>query len=163
MDEKPVIYFLEGFWRDDEQDCRSHDWSVEPMLRIVEVTEQWSYRHRDVATKAVLKIYLRNEWSRCNYGSTLCIATHRIPSTTYLHQEDEQGVSLDKLASIVEKTGDGCEKCHVHFGGCAAVSEDDERTQRFKDRTEAAAVSRFKRIEAVMGKRSNDCKFQFVA
>ena len=135
IDEKPVIYCLEGVWRADEQDWRSHDWSVKPMLRLLEVTEKWSYRHRDVATKTELRYYLRNEWSRCCCGSILYITTHGSPSTIYLNEEDEKGISLDKLASILEKTGDGCEKCHVHFGGCAVVSEDDKRIQRFKDRT----------------------------
>lgn len=143
-DKRPVIYCLEGVWRADEQDWRSHDWSVEPMLRLLEVNDQWPYRHRDVATKAELKYYLRNEWSRCTYGSILYITTHGSPGTIYLNEEDENGVSLESLASILVKDGDGCEKCHVHFGGCSIVSEDvGDRIREFKARTGAAGVSGF--------------------
>ena len=76
VDEKPVIYCLEGIWRDDSKDGRSCDWSVEPMLRLLEVAEYWDYRHRDVATKAEFDYYLTNEWSRCHTGSILYLATH---------------------------------------------------------------------------------------
>ena len=144
QDEKPVIYCLEGVWRADEQDWRSHDWSVEPMLRLLEVNDKWPYRHRDVATKGELKYYLRNEWSRCMYGSILYITTHGSPGTIYLNEEDGKGVSLEILASILEKADDGCEKCHVHFGGCSVVSEDvKDRIREFKARTGAAGVSGF--------------------
>ena len=143
-DEKPVIYCLEGVWRADEQDWRSHDWSVEPMLRLLEVNDQWPYRHRDVATKAELKYYLHNEWSRCKYGSILYITTHGSPGTIHLNEEDENGVSLSDLASILEKAVDGCEKCHVHFGGCSVVSKEvEDRIREFKVRTGAVGVSGF--------------------
>lgn len=139
-DKEPVIYCLEGVWRhDDNQDLRSHDGSVEPMLRFLDVNQYWPYRHRDVATFPELEYYLINEWWRCKYGSVLYIATHGSPSAISLSTGED--VSLDQMAILLE---DKCEECHVHFGGCAVVSDEDERVWEFKRKTGAAIVSGFR-------------------
>ena len=142
-DRFPVIYCLEGVWRDDDdrQDLRSHDHSVEPMLRYLEVNRYWRYRHRDVATVSELEYYLVEEWTRCTDHSILYIATHGSPSEICLSTGKD--VALSELADILKDGCDGCKKRMVHFGGCAVVSKDDKRIQRFKDKTEAAVVSGF--------------------
>lgn len=139
-DETPVIYCLEGVWRndEDEQDIRSRDSSVEPLLRFLEVNEYWPFRHRNVATRGELKYYLENEWWRCQYGSILYISTHGSPGSISL--SDQHSIDLEELA---DDLADRCSGCHVHFGGCAVMDVGEGQLENFKSRTGAVVVSGF--------------------
>jgi len=115
-DKSPVIYCLESIWRNDEEDLRSRDYTVEPLLRFLQVNEYWDYRYRDVATRGELRYYLANEWWRCTYGSILYITTHGSPGSISL---SDGSIDFDELALDL---ANACEGCHVHFGGCAVAN-----------------------------------------
>ena len=141
-DKSPVIYCLEGVWRydDDDEDLRSRDSTVQPLLQFLEANEYWDCRHRDVATRGELIYYLDNEWWRCTDGSILYLCTHGSPGSISL--SDLQSIDFEELAV---KLAGACGDCHVHFGGCAVLDIDRSELESFKNATGAAVVSGFKK------------------
>lgn len=153
-DKKPVIYCLEGVFRDDDDpvDLRSSDATVEPILQYLKQNDYWDYRYRDVATTAELAYYLDKEWALCRVGSILYLSTHAGPGCITLSSGNDVYVTADlKRASRSEEddltwllSGWSQENCHIHFGGCAVMANADEWVEDFLENTGAAVVSGFK-------------------
>lgn len=147
VDDEPVIYCLEGIWRDSSsRDRRTWDWSVKPMLDLLSQNRVWEHRYRNCATVHELEFYIQNEWIDCLEGSVLYISTHAKPGRLYLH--DEVGLELtggrSGQLSLGEMLEGMCDNCVVHFGGCELMNVDDEVISDFIAQTGAAVVSGFK-------------------
>lgn len=154
-DKDPVIYCLQGVWRDDHDpvDKRSRDPSVEPILQYLKQNEYWDFRYRDVATKAELAYYLDKEWSLCTEGSILYLPTHGSPGCISLSTENDVYLIEDLKPASDPKEDDDLvslfnswsqENCHIHFGGCAVMKNADQWVEDFLSSTGAAVVSGFK-------------------
>lgn len=156
IDSDPVIYCLEGVWRDtseDSEDQTSHDGTVRPLLEYLEQNDYWNFRHRDVATADELEWYIKNEWHNCLPGSILYITTHGFDSgislshdcdvylTNALMRQQSEGSEVD-LLSMLSKTDST--HCHIHFGGCEVMKESDVWIEHFLKETGAAVVSGFR-------------------
>ena len=154
-DKVPVIYCLQGVWRyeDDPDDQRSHDASIKPLLEYLKEAEYWDYRHRDVATIEELQYYLDYEWQLCTENSILYLSTHGSPGSislsgnNHVYMTSAQAStarrrkdlsSLDKVM-ILENTD--FSNCHVHFCGCAVMSNANEWADEFLESTNATVVS----------------------
>ena len=151
-DMNPVIYCLEGVWRDDQSDRRSKDSSVEPLLQYLKQNGYWDYRHRSVATIAELKYFLDNEWVLCTEGSILYFPTHGSPGCislgtgqdVYMTKNLDRGcdVPKDNSTDLVSLLSSGSqEHCHVHFCGCAVLDKSDDWVDEFIKQTNFAVVS----------------------
>lgn len=151
-DKDPVIYCLEGVWRDDQTDRRSQDSSVEPLLQYLKLNGYWDYRHRSVATIAELRYFLDNEWVLCTEGSILYLPTHGRPGCISLGtgQDVQMTSNLDQSCDISEDNGSDLvsllssvsqEHCHIHFCGCAVLDRSDDWVDEFIKLTNFAVVS----------------------
>ena len=153
-DVDPVIYCLEGVWRqiDDQQDQRSRDASVEPLLQYLKSNEYWDFRHRNVATVPELKYFLDNEWSRCTEGSILYLPTHGSPGCISLGtghdvymiarlniSSDQRPDEMPDLISLLSSWDQ--DNCHLHFCGCAIFEDNEDWIDEFIDKTKFAVVS----------------------
>ena len=127
------IYCIEGHW---DYGNRTAEPSVEPMLKLLQGMDLWDYARRDCATVDELVYFLDMEWSRCDFGSILYVATHGEPGVVSL--SGEHHVTVEQLAVHLE---DMCGSCLVHFGGCKVMAAPESRLRHFMDQTGAMGVS----------------------
>ena len=155
LDDKPIIYCLEGVWRQapsdgrEKADYRTSDYSLKPFLELLEVLELWDTRHRDVATVSELKYYLQNEWKHSRPNSILYISTHGWSegielspgNDIYFVPTDSSNgkVSIATLLKPLNKT-----RYHVHFGGCAVMEDHYTWARDFRKLSGATVVSGFR-------------------
>lgn len=133
---KKRIYCIEGVhnWGDGEVEP-----TVEPMLQMLLRFGSWDYLHRSCSTSAEFKCRLETEWcGYCNKGSVLYFFTHGAPDQIWL-QGDDEGVGL---LTLKEHLGEnGCEGCHIHFGGCDTFSKGEYNLKDLMEYTKATSVS----------------------
>lgn len=122
------------------------------MLQYLKQSEQWDYRHRDVATPSELSYFLTSEWKNCRKDSILYLTTHGSPGCITLSSDtdvyltemwrEKKAPKIEDidLAKILE---DSCEGRHVHFGGCAVMGCWKEWIWDFLRVTGATVVSGF--------------------
>lgn len=155
MKKEKRIYCIEGI----------HDWgardiepTIDPMLKMLsDGVGLWKFVRRDCATEGELKWYLGQEWySRCSEGSVLYFCSHGSPAVVDL--SDSDGFDLGQLALQLEP--DGCQGCHVHFGGCSTF-KDLKRVKDFADRTKAWAVSGYENESDWIGIESNGLALEY--
>ena len=121
--------------------------SVEPALRLLERYEQTPYQHRDVATKAEFKWYLKKYLTKTfDTHPILYLGFHGWgPSKgkdAYLEIGDGTHIPLEKL----ERWIDG--KCNgrvIHFGACGVMNADDARLDSFVRSTNALAICGYRK------------------
>ena len=149
-DDQPVVYCLEGVWRQDD-DQRTSDSSVKPCLDFLKINELWDVRHRDVATADELKWYIQNEWAHCRPDSILYLATHGWDEGISLSEGNDifllpsgQSDSNKSLVSMLESIATDNVARHIHFGGCAVMADHTNWTDTFHKRTGMTVISGFK-------------------
>lgn len=133
------IYCIEGYW---DYGKREVEPTVEPILALLQQWGQWNYMRRDCVTLPEFQFYLKNEWSRCQAGSILYIASHAYP-TGFTLSENEH-VELNQLAAWLEGIEGRADNCLVHFGGCEIMSAGEGEIRKFMERTWAMGVSGYR-------------------
>ena len=125
------IFCLEGEW---EPDLRKRD-SVLPVLELLERLGKIKSIHRDVATVAEAKYYLK-KWSERRYDDyvVLYVATHGDKGRLYWGPRES--MTLDELAEIL---GDSASDCWVYLGSCLTLFDETD-VIRFVEQTGVEAV-----------------------
>ena len=109
---KQRIYCIEGFHGWD-----GVEWTVEPMLELLQRLGAWDYLYRTCSTKDELRFRLEDEWNKsCTNGSVLYFFTHGDHDQVCLRNDDKS------VGLLTLKEWPDCEGCHVHFAGVISQS-----------------------------------------
>ena len=135
MKKEKRIYCIEGQWNWGKTEVEP---SVEPILQMLQKMGQWDYARRDCATLPEMQFWLKHEWTQCQKGSILYIASHGSKGRIWLTSEakDNKFISLCELADFMPE----CNGRLVHFSGCNIVAAEDA-VREFIERTGAACVT----------------------
>ncbi len=129
----PGVLCLEGEWFDGMEGRVS----IEPVLRLLELSGTLRLVHRDVATRVELEFHL-NRWlgrTKGMSGYNLCyFGLHGSSETLYLGEED---ISLEDFAAILSGK---CSGKVLYFAACKVLAAPDGVLQDFCKTTGAKAV-----------------------
>jgi hypothetical protein len=126
------VFAFEGDWDTDLRD----PWSIEPMLRALEVIGGLKCIRRNVATVPELEHYV-DKWLQKRYAGYQVgyFGFHGGPGSLSLG--GKRYVSLEDLEIIV---GGRAEGRVIHFGSCSVMRTTETRLKEFQENTRARAV-----------------------
>lgn len=125
------IFCLEGEWNADLRKRQS----VEPLLAFLESTGLVKAIHRDVATVAEVRRYLKL-WRQQRYNDycVLYLAAHGDKGKIWWSSRNTS--TLEELAEALDDTANGC---YVYFGSCLTLFNRDD-VMNFVESTGALGV-----------------------
>jgi len=133
------IYCLEtGEWFNSLKEKNS----MEPVLTLLHDSPlSVPYIHRDIATEAELRYYLR-KWTQSQHKGypILYLAFHGDPGCIHLRKETGQPTTIntDDLFSLLKGK---CHKRIIHFGACSVLDIHGHKVNRYLRESHAAAIS----------------------
>lgn len=131
------IFCLEGDW-----ECNlTRSYTVEPILHLLERSQNMRYIHRHVGVLEELRHYL-DVWAQKRYAAypILYLAFHGEAETVLTSDRvgARKGSSFDDLGEWLAG------KCHhriIHFGGCSMLKTSKSRRDKFLATTGALAIT----------------------
>ncbi len=136
---KKGIYCLEvGEWFNSLKEKTS----VEPVLTLLhDSLLSVPYIHRDIATGAELRYYLR-KWTQSKHKDhpILYLAFHGSPGRIHLSKENGHSMTIntDELFALLKGK---CHKRVIHFGACSVLDIHGHKVNRYLRESGAAAIS----------------------
>ncbi len=126
------VFAFEGDWETDLRD----PWSIEPMLRALEVIGELDCIRRNVATVPELEHYV-DKWLQKRYAGYQVgyFGFHGEPGRLWLG--GKRYVSLDDLETMIDGRAEGRV---IHFGSCSVMRVSATRLKEFQENTQARAV-----------------------
>ena len=126
------VFAFEGDWESDLRD----PWSIEPMLRTLQVIGELKCIRRNVATVPELQHYL-DKWLQKRYAGYQVgyFGFHGEPGSLWLG--GKRYVSLDDLEAVIDGRAQGR---IIHFGSCSVMRVGESRLKAFQENTGARAV-----------------------
>ncbi len=126
------VFAFEGDWESDLRD----PWSIEPMLRTLQVIGELKCIRRNVATVPELEHYL-DKWLQKRYAGYQVgyFGFHGGPGSLWLG--GKRCVSLEDLEARIDGRAQGR---IIHFGSCSVMGVGESRLRAFQENTGARAV-----------------------
>lgn len=134
------VFAFEGDWETDLRNL----WSIEPILRTLEVVGELKCIRRNVATMPELEHYV-GKWLQKRYADYEVgyFGFHGAPGSLWF--DDRRGVSLEDLEAMIGKGKEKAKGRVIHFGSCSVMRLSETRLRKFQANTEARAVIGYRR------------------
>ena len=128
------VFAFEGDWESDLRD----PWSIEPMLRTLQVIGELKCIRRNVATVPELEHYL-DKWLQKRYAGYQVgyFGFHGGPGSLWLG--GKRYVSLEDLEALIDGRAQGR---IIHFGSCSVMRVGESRLKAFTAASATSSASR---------------------